>query len=348
MKKSVVVLADTDETIIAPLEIKFLEGMGDDIDLRVITDIEYFNNYFSQPQDADVLVISEELYSPNLLKQNFRNTFVLSERKTGDLSELGVKEIFKYASLKEIYSRIITEGGLERRDKARSTQVVMVYSASGGTGKTTLSLAISAYFAHHYQRTLYISAERTNCFQHKLKDKTYVPSGMYPDLADNKGDFYKLVKPILRNETFDYMPPFAKAISTIGIDFSIYKRIISGAKDSNDYDVIIIDTDHVFDRDKAELAAVADKILILSMENDSSVFSTNALTKNMNCSDEEKHYFIYNNCGKENGTEADKRLSCRPEFTVCERIATIEGIDRMELEALAEHEQIKKIAALIL
>lgn len=50
MKKPVVVLADTDVKIIAPIEIKFLEEYDDKIDLQVITDKEYFDEYFSSPK----------------------------------------------------------------------------------------------------------------------------------------------------------------------------------------------------------------------------------------------------------------------------------------------------------
>ena len=48
MKKPVVVLADTDIKIITPLELRFLEEYDDKIDLQVITDREYFDEYFSK------------------------------------------------------------------------------------------------------------------------------------------------------------------------------------------------------------------------------------------------------------------------------------------------------------
>ena len=47
MKKPVVVLADTDIKIITTLELRFLEEYDDKIDLQVITDREYFDEYFA-------------------------------------------------------------------------------------------------------------------------------------------------------------------------------------------------------------------------------------------------------------------------------------------------------------
>lgn len=347
MKRAGVVLADTDETIIAPLEIKFLEGMGEDIDLSVITNIDYFRDCFSRPQDADILVIGEELYYPELQKQNFRNIFVLTEKMTGDLSERGVTCIFKYASIREIYSRVIAEGGFEKRDKARTTQIVLVCSASGGVGKTTLALGMSAYFAHHYQRTLYVDAERINSFHYHMSDRSSIPSSICQKITDDEKDIYKHAREVVRNEGFDYLPPFAKALSSMGLDLSVYRRFISGARASNDYDIIIVDTDSVFDREKAELVALADKVILLLRNTEPSIFSMNILTENMNCSDEDKYYFICNIRGKEENAELPEQPAGQPDFTVSERIASIENIDSMGLKELAENQQIQKISALI-
>lgn len=347
MRRAGVVLADTDETIIAPLEIKFLEGMGEDIDLRVITDTGYFRDCFSRPQDADILVIGEDLYYPELQKQNFRNIFVLAEKMTEELSERGVIYIFKYASIKEIYSRVIAEGGLEKRDKARNTQVVLVCSASGGVGKTTLALGMSAYFARHYQRTIYINAERINDFHYHMSDRSSIPSSVCQRITGDKGDIYAHAKEVVRNEGFDYLPPFAKALSSMGLDLSIYRQFIAGARMSNDYDVIIVDTDSIFDREKAELVALADKVILLWRNTGSSIFSMNTLIKNMDCSDEEKYYFICNGCDEEGDGDFFGKLACEPAFTVSERMTSIENIDSMGLQEIAEHEQIQKIAALI-
>ncbi len=348
MKKSVVVLVDTDETIIAPLEIKFLEGMSEYIELQVITDTDYFGYYFSHPQDADILIISEELYSPELQKQNFRNVFVLTESKNENLSERGVTYIFKYTSIREIYNRIIAEGDLKKRDKTKTTQVVMVCSASGGVGKTTLAMGISQYLSQHYQRVLYVNAERVNTFHFYLNDKTSLPSSLYPEITDNKNDAYKLVKNAVRNEGFDYMPPFTKSLSAIGLGFSVYRRVIAGARMSAEYDVIVVDTDNIVDMEKAELAALADKVILMLINTESSIFAMNILTENMDCSDKEKYYFVCNACSDDLSEESYGKLAGKAGFPISERIAYIEKLETMDLQEIAEHEEIQKVAALIL
>ena len=60
MKK--VVFADRDYEFIAPLEAKILSDYGEIIELEVITEPEYFAEFFSQPKNIDILFASEEFY----------------------------------------------------------------------------------------------------------------------------------------------------------------------------------------------------------------------------------------------------------------------------------------------
>ena len=75
MAKSTIILADTDEKFLTPLELKFVEELDEDADIELITDSSYFNEYFSSPQSANVLVVSEDLYPNNLQKHIFNKTF---------------------------------------------------------------------------------------------------------------------------------------------------------------------------------------------------------------------------------------------------------------------------------
>ena len=109
MKKPIIVLADTDENYLAPLEEKFIDETGDHIDLEIITDPLFFNEYFSQPQKIDILVISEDLYRTDLHRLNIRYIFLLTEEPDeGGTDDLRCHSIYKYTSTKEIYHRIVS------------------------------------------------------------------------------------------------------------------------------------------------------------------------------------------------------------------------------------------------
>ena len=63
MENIKIVVADTDEEYLAPLEYKLAEEWKDKGDIEVITSLKYFNEYFSQPRDIFILIINEYLYS---------------------------------------------------------------------------------------------------------------------------------------------------------------------------------------------------------------------------------------------------------------------------------------------
>ena len=116
MGKPTVILADTDENYLAPLEVRFLEQLEDEIELHVITDAAYFKEYFSKPQSVDILIVSEGLYSRSLQKQSIENIFILTEQEDdGTTGDLGVTCLFKYTSIREIYDEVMA--ALRREDK---------------------------------------------------------------------------------------------------------------------------------------------------------------------------------------------------------------------------------------
>jgi hypothetical protein len=104
-----IVIADADETYIAPLQQKFIEAFFDKIDLEIITEEECFRSLFSAPQKMDILVVSEAFYSIELQRHNIENIFLMTEQSSdGQTSDLLVNKIFKYAkNVKEIFHEII-------------------------------------------------------------------------------------------------------------------------------------------------------------------------------------------------------------------------------------------------
>ena len=267
MKKPVVVLADTDIKIITPLELRFLEEYDDKIDLQIITDREYFDEYFSTPKNVDILVADEALYSSELQKQNIPKMFVLTEEVGPDkTSDLIAERIQKYSSIKEIFNRIVSLSSSvfgSSFDPVKNTQVLLFYSAGGGAGKTTLALGVSYCLTQNLKKVLYINAERINSYQYLLNSVIPISSNAYSSFYHSSPDIYARIKPVLRNEHFDYLPPFGASLSSLGIDFSIYKNIVESVKKTNEYDYIVVDTDTVFDNDKASMISVADKVFII-------------------------------------------------------------------------------------
>lgn len=349
MGKPVIILADTDEKYLSPLELKFLEELNDTIELELITDKSYFNEHFSQPQNAEVLVVSEDLYDRELQKHNIANIFVLTEQMDNDgTDDLIIRKLFKYTSIKEIYNQIIATSSGELKaetQKTKETTVVLVYSASGGVGKTTIAMGISACLAQSFKKVLYINAERINTFQHNLNNDAPMPSNIYSEISTGGNDLFRRINHVIRREKFDYLPPFGAALSSLNIDFSVYEEIVKSAKATKEYDVIVVDTDIIFDEYKASLITSANKVIMMVKQTEQSVCAMNLLLKNMSCSDNEKYYFI---CNEFDESKSNRIIGTdrKNKFIVNEYVKYNERIEEMSLNELALNSDIQKIAFL--
>lgn len=347
MGKPVVIIADTDEKYIAPLEMKFLDEFDDEIQLQIISDIDYFVRRFEEPQSADIMIVSEQLYSRELQKHSIGNIFVLTENMDNqETGELGVERIYKYTSSQEIFNQVIAMSSLSSEvGKEKDTEVIMFCSASGGVGKTTLALSLSGELARRYKRVLYVNAERINTFQAFFGDTEAVPLEAYADFAFKDKVLYSRVKHVIRNEIFDYLPPFSVALSSINVDFSMYELFIDSAVQTKAYDYIIVDTDHVFDEAKAALITKADKVLFVVEQNEKSVHAMNVLMQNTNCRDTEKYRFICNKFDSAEDNLTSKSVKNR--FVVNEYIKRIGNLNKAGLSELIENKELQKLVYLI-
>lgn len=352
MAKPRIIIADADTSYIIPLQLKFVEEFFEKIDLEIISDKGYFNELFSTPQKADILIVSEELYDSSLQRHNIGNIFLMTEQYEEDqTAELNVNRIFKYTSIKEILNEITgkSAGVLNvSNDAKKETQIVLVYSACGGAGKTTVALGISACLTKNYKRVLYINAGRLQSFQRMLDNQSAITaSDVYAKLASPTENSYNDIKHIIRQELFYYLPPFKAALMSLGLNYSVYEKIAVGAKKSADYDYIIIDTDTSFDEEKAKLFDVADKVILVTKQNSASVYATNVLVSNINGSNSEKYIFVCNDFDK----DSDNALispNMSMKFSVTDYVDHIPNYDQMKPDDMSKESSIQRTAFLII
>ncbi len=352
MKKPRIILADTDFNYIIPLQQKFFEEFFEKIDLEIIDDPAYFRLLFSAPQMADILVVSEDLFEPSLQRHNIGHIFLMTEQPEEDnTSELNISRLFKYTSIKEIFSEITGKAAeaLNVKNVAKKqTQVILVYSASGGTGKTTIAMGISACLTKNYKKVLYISADRLHTFQRMLENQTPVSAPeIYAKLSAARDSLYSDVKHVIRRESFSYFPPFRAALLSLGLQYSIYEKLATAAKKTNEYDYIIIDADAPFDEDKARLLSFSDRVVLVTEQTNTSVFATNTLISNMNGVNAEKYIFVCNNFDKDK-YNAIISANVKRNFQITEYISHIPDYDQKKCEDLAKNPDIQKTAFLIL
>lgn len=352
MTRPRIIIADTDINYMIPLQLKFVEEFFDKADLEIVTDRNYFNELFAIPQRADILILSEELYDQSLQRHNISNIFLLTKQNEEErISDPNVSLIFKYTSIKEIFNEImIISAGILKADTAakREPQIILIYSACGGVGRTTVAMGISACLTKSYKRVLYMDAEHLQTFQRLLDNKAPVSSSdVYARLRTAGEGIYQDIKHIIRKEQFSYVPPFKAALMSLGLSYSVYKKIALSAKASGEYDYIIIDTDTAFDEEKAELIGISDKVVIVTEQTAASVYATNILAANVAGIGSGKYFFVCSNFDK----DRDNALispSMDKKFMVSDYVEHFSRYDQMRCSDLAKSSGIQHVALLVM
>lgn len=353
MPRPRVIIADEDRNYIVPLQLKFVKEFFNRIDLEIITDREYFRELFTDPQKAEVLILSEELYDAALQRHNIGCIFVMTEqREERETGELNINKLYKYTSVKEIFNEIVgkSKGAFNTEsDDKKETQIILVTSANGGAGKTTIAMGVGAFLAKCYKkRVLYLNAGRLQNFQYILDNDTPVTSPeIYTKLHNPSSQIYEEIKHVLRKELFSYLPAFKAALLSVGLDYSVYGKIALSAKKSGDFDFIVIDAESALDEDQARLFHMADRVILVTEQSVQAVEAVNALISNINGTNSDKYIFVCNKFEREAYNALISPIVTL-KFTINEYVDkfAVNGIPKCE--ELSEKDGIKKTAFLIL
>ena len=296
MTKQRIVIVDEDFFYIIPLQAKFIYKFGDSVEIEVITQKDYLINSFKKIQKVDILIISENMYFDSLLKHEIKKIFVLTEEKNEKIKSNNVQFIYKYKSLNEIILDIVGNdfNALIHKEKNNS-QIILVTSANGGVGKTTMAIGLSMGLSDMYKKVLYIQASYLQTFQQYIDNDEPIKSNVIYQLIDkSKKNIYEKIKYEIRNQNMYYLPPFRTSLMSLGMEYSIFEMIAKQAKEAGDFDYIIIDSDIVLDKNKASMMNLADKVIIISEATETSVYATNRLIDNIENYTSEKYLFICN------------------------------------------------------
>ncbi len=336
-------MADSDYRYIAPLQIKFAEVFGQSIDLEVITEKHYFDAFFSSPQIIDVLIMSDSLDYNNLRRHEILKLFVFKEGENSDTQKLDYVILQKYTNINDVFIKIVSNSlgvlALPNNEK-KSPQIISFYSASGGAGKTTLALGVSSALTDNLKKVLYINASRIQTFQRFLKNKEPISDmSFYINYKKLSKDFNGLKKQI-KTEKFDYLPALKSSLITLGMPFSVFQVIADTAKNSGEYDYIIVDTDVCFDEANLAILKETDKVIVVATQCENSIYATNLFTQNISDITEDKYMFIYNMCNERN--------IINTKYKINDYVKMMDADSANNIEKLSTNKDICRLAQLIL
>ena len=331
MKKPRVIIADADYNYVLTLLNRLIREFFDSAELEVITDKTYFQNLFSAPQDVDILIVSDSLFS-SLTKHNYvKYTFVLSEKNGQEFcDDNSVILIPKYASIKEVFARItgkcseVLQGHSTQKSKSK---IIAVFSGAGGVGKTTISLGVSAYLNNILKRVLYINAAQIQSILGEI----------------SRGD-YNVAKSAIKNNGFSYLMPFRSSLMSFGLDFSFYRNFITIARNSSEYDLILIDMEIGLDAEKIKILDIADKVLIITKPDAATVFATNQLADSISGSLTDKYIYICNDTNDMTEASSTHLSNNNQRYLISSYVHHFSSKEKTSVEDLAMEKDIQRIA----
>lgn len=309
MAKPLIVLADPDETYLAALECRFLEGSDDTVDIEVISDEGYLLAFASDPHDIEAMIVAECWYGGYIETLNMQHVFVLTERRDDEgagaaesTCDLSATRLFKFSALDLIYNKVMSECvALRKDDVVHSTTVVLCHTPVGGAGTTTIALAIASALDDMYKRVLYVDAEHVQSFTSYLANGKLAGTGMARDMARMSGDAFSNMHDHIVNDGFDYIPPLRSGLASCGVDPSFFERFVASAKASARYDYIVVDSDGRFDERKACLLALADRVVMPVTQDVHALHKVMKFRDNIDGSEFDGYHFVCNKYRKGEG-----------------------------------------------
>lgn len=339
MNKLRVIIADEDENYLSPLEIKFLDEIGEIADIITITDREYFNEYFGTPRKIDILIINKSFYNDFLLKHDVDKIFILNESS----DRIGNNEIYKYTSVKDIYDEVMNNVNLSEKidNENNQTNIIMVYSPAGGTGVTTLSLILSKAIASKHKKVLYLSTENIQSMAVYENINENMSKELEKAIVTQAFDIQTTIKKeVVERQGVAFVPPVKQVTTVLGIKDENYLHLLRKMKEVNFYDYIVVDTDSELSQSKCGMMALSDKVVIVVTQNKVVTKKTDIFLENIDCSDMSKFLFLCNKyrADRENNlTNSSMRNKCIVK-------QYIEFLDNIDIKETVDSDAIQNFA----
>lgn len=346
MAKLQVVFVDFNEQYLLTLEKRILEELGDIADIELISEKEYFDQYFSTPRKLDLLIINQDLYTQELDRHNVGHVFLMTEEETEQANLPGkFTAIYKYTSIKEIFSKITGRAGniIPMSEEEKRSKLILFYSPAGGCGQTSVALGFCSALANNYKRVLYISMDSLQAEVNGLEGGEKVKAGAERPIASESEYAYEATKPFIKMDYFSWLPPFSGALSSLGISTKSMIPFITQAVESKDFDYVVVDAPAEFTESTTSLMANSVQTVMVVQQNKSVALKLKALMENIDCSDNRKFFFVCNQY-----LAAEKNYLLDNEFP--SQSLLFQYVDKLpaeitnDLEALGKNENLQKLA----
>lgn len=333
-----ILLADQDEAYISYLEKKFAGEFEDEADIYVITEPAYMQHVFSVQQNFDVAVVSEGMALPELGRHNIGVLFILCEEE--ETAKTTPNGLYKYMGVEEIFTPILRVSGLaDGAEQKKETKLILLYAPSGGAGQTTLAAGICAAATRQFQRTLFAGLDSLQTSGYLLPQPSVIPPAAEQSVQSKSAYAFQAVKPFIVTGFYDMLPPFQHPLEPAGILVENIVHLIQAIKESEEYDLVVLDVSRDFSTALTKLMAEADKIILVAEQDEYSVHKLKCLLGSIDCSDNRRFALV---CNRYDASEENALVGLEG-VSVCEYIAKDEKLHPRNISYLAENKDISSL-----
>lgn len=257
-------------------DINYLERLSgvlqqyNELSVAVFTRIESFQQTM-EFEDFQIVVFNPDISAQQLIfSDKMMPVCLCTEESVNRNLYQNIPIIQKYQRISNIYKQIIKNYAEHVKDsemdyfKAASTGVIAVHSPIGGSGKTTLSLAIAGKLHKMGKSVLFLSMEQCNsssvCCDIKEEGITCLVEAL-----NTNSSFELKLKGILKQSAggFYYIECFSRLVDYDDVKDEEIEKIIKKIKMCDVCDYIVIDTGSTLDGVNKAVLYSADRIVVV-------------------------------------------------------------------------------------
>lgn len=279
-------IADSDSVYLERVS-KYIQEKHTQFELYSFSSAEYLDEYLKAPNvKVDILLCSDDLFSPTVQGADAAVKAVLSDGTYDAYTEY--EHINKYQKAENIITAIqikyaeITGRTDSLAGKPKDSRVVGVYSPVGGSGKTTLAVAVGKALAEQNRKVLYLNYECICSTADFFMTNNSGMSEVYlAAMSSNTNAGLKVIANKVNDSVtgVDFVGCAESMLEFNELSADNLANIIKQTDELNEFDYIIVDFDSTLSADKFKLLSICDKIIMPFTLSPLSVTKMNCLMK---------------------------------------------------------------------
>lgn len=179
-------------------------------------------------------------------------------------------KVLKYQRVSNIYKDILREyadkaGGAEEFGNRMKTRLIGVYSPVGGSGKTTIALAIACRLKALGNQVLFVNTEQLESSSIVNTHDEDSMAMLIEDSGNEKVNFKVKLTAVSKHglDDMEYLEGFTKLVDYDAVTGEEIARVLERIKKESDYQYVVIDMDSHLDPVNRAVFQLADQIILV-------------------------------------------------------------------------------------